>query len=352
MGQDPFAQYAVKKDDDPFAAYAEKAADSGVPVATAADMLTRRGISSDTTDTPERFSGLHQMLSSAAQPETAGDMLSLLIPTGVSTAMEAIKGYGQAAGAAIREGSSIKQLPGRMLGKLYNKAFPEAEAGANATWTQKPDPPRPNPPPPIEPHLDLSRQVKAGSMSQAQIRERVDLAGAENYQPPPQPPKPMLSGRLRMAPPPEAPLPPSAAPPIQVDTASLPEAWKPLASEPPSLQGPRVAVGAEQVGRGAGMSKQAVRDVTAPILGEAQGAASPILPEAALTRIIDTIKALPPGGPEREAFVARATSGKTQWQVENIRRTLEHLGLIVPVAAGAGMLRGRLQMATPDATQP
>jgi hypothetical protein len=98
-----------------------------------------------------------------------------------------------------------------------------------------------------------------------------------------------------------------------------------------ALKGPRIRTGAERVGREAGMTKEAVREATGPVLDEAVGEASPILPKQALTKIIDDMKALAPGA-DREAYVARATSGKTKWQVENIRRTLEHLGLVVPVA--------------------
>jgi pyruvate/2-oxoacid:ferredoxin oxidoreductase beta subunit len=49
------------------------------------------------------------------------------------------------------------------------------------------------------------------------------------------------------------------------------------------------------------------------------------------------MKAMPMA--EREAYVARATSGKAQWQIENIRRTLEHLGLLLPVGAAAASSR-------------
>ena len=110
----------------------------------------------------------------------------------------------------------------------------------------------------------------------------------------------------------------------------------------PALQGPRVRVGAERVGRQTGMTTQDVRTAAGPVLDEAVGDASPILPQKALQNIIDTLKQLPKGGAEREAYVARATSGKTKWQVENIRRTLEHLGLIVPVAAAAPTVRDGL----------
>lgn len=120
---------------------------------------------------------------------------------------------------------------------------------------------------------------------------------------------------------------------------------EPVAS---AMQQPRVDVGAERVGRANGMSTEQVRAQTAPILGEAQGAASPILPEKALQSIIDKMRTLPKGGPEREAYVQAATSGKAQWQIENIRRTLEHLGLLVPAAAAIspdvrGMLLDRMR---------
>lgn len=101
-------------------------------------------------------------------------------------------------------------------------------------------------------------------------------------------------------------------------------------TQPHPLLQPRVDIGAEKVGRAAGLSKEAVREQTGPILGETPGHASPILPQKVLGRIIDDMRQIPPG-PEREAYVARATSGKAQWQVENLRRTLEHLGLLVPI---------------------
>jgi hypothetical protein len=107
-------------------------------------------------------------------------------------------------------------------------------------------------------------------------------------------------------------------------------------SQPQSpLQGPRIQIGAQRVGKGVGMTKEQVRQVAGPVLDEAQGEASPILPKQAFQNIIDTMKDMPIS--ERESYVARATSGKTKWQVENIRRTLEHLGLLLPVGAAAAM---------------
>ena len=98
--------------------------------------------------------------------------------------------------------------------------------------------------------------------------------------------------------------------------------------------GRRVQIGAERTGRPLGLTKEQVRRETGPVLDEAIGEASPVLPKKALQSVIDTMRAMPMA--EREAYVARATSGKTKWQVENIRRTLEHLGLLLPVGAMAG----------------
>ena len=99
------------------------------------------------------------------------------------------------------------------------------------------------------------------------------------------------------------------------------------------LQAPRIQVGAQRVGKTVGMTKEEVRKQAGPVLDETLGEASPILPIQPFQKIIDTMKAIPRS--EREAYVARATSGKTKWQVENIRRTLEHLGLLAPIGAVA-----------------
>lgn len=239
----------------------------------------------------------------------------------------------------------------------------DATGSPNARGTVRWDPERPMPVEPAAAPMDLSTPVKAGDLSQADIRARIDAVRAQGGLPPPglaplstQP----TVGQLRLATGQGGPSGPGAIPPPSTPppAAVLPESWQALAEpqagpiaaplgEPSPMQQPRVQVGAQKVGRTEGLTKEQVRMQTDPILNEAKGEASPILPQGALTRIIDTIKALPKGGPEREAYVQKATSGKTQWQVENIRRTLEHLGLIVPVATGAGLglrevVRGRL----------
>lgn len=103
------------------------------------------------------------------------------------------------------------------------------------------------------------------------------------------------------------------------------------AQGPSPLQAPRIQVGAQKVGRSVGMTKEQVRQAAGPVLDEALGEASPVLPKQALQSIIDTMRKMPMA--EREAYVARATSGKAKWQIENIRRTLEHLGLLLPLGA-------------------
>jgi hypothetical protein len=121
-------------------------------------------------------------------------------------------------------------------------------------------------------------------------------------------------------------------PPAQVETA-LRDSVEELSAE--GLQIPRIQIGAEKVGRQVGMLKEQVRQVAGPVLNETRGEASPIFPRKALESIVDKMRTIPPG-PEREAYVRAATSDKAMWQVETIRRTLEKLGLLVPVGVAAG----------------
>ncbi len=108
----------------------------------------------------------------------------------------------------------------------------------------------------------------------------------------------------------------------------------------PALQASRLATGAERVGAPLGLSKDAIRAQTAPILGEAQGAASPVVPENILGQFIDKMRAMGPGSPARTQYVQAASDPKTMAQLENLRRTLERLGLVAPVAVGGGIGAG------------
>lgn len=215
-------------------------------------------------------------------------------------------------------GSAMPQTV-RNLGRLFaapaRAAEPILERPAWQTWPEyAADVPKPS-------HLDLSVPVRPSQLTQEQLGERIRFGTGT-----PPPPKGPVSVRPT---------------PSQAPIEAPPEA--PSVSP---LRQPRVDIGAEKAGRSVGMSKEAMRLETGPVLGEAPGQASPILPEKALQKIIDTMKDLPKEGGAREAYVKAATSGKAQWQIENIRRTLEHLGLLVPIAAGASRLRMRGALTT------
>ncbi len=225
----------------------------------------------------------------------------------IQTLREGAEQFGSAMPPAVRRLARILPVAKQEAGPLLTRP-------AWQTW------PRQEP-------IDLTHPVPAGSLTQEEIARRVAAVKQAGGLPPQAEPMPKIRGMLRTAPPPQTPEP-----------EAMPESWKPFAdTQPHPLDPMRKNVGAEVTGRAANMTKQEVRDVATPIVGEAQGDASPILPEQPLQRIIDTLRAMPPGGPEREAYVARATSGKARGQIENIRRVLEHLGLIVPIAAAGGL---------------
>lgn len=117
---------------------------------------------------------------------------------------------------------------------------------------------------------------------------------------------------------------------VQMVTANLPKS---------PLRAPRIEVGAERVGKASGMSKEEVRTLTGPVVGEAVGAASPVFPQKAFDTIYAKMRAMPRGGPERMAYAAAAKGEKAMSQVETIRRTLEASGLVVPAAAIAEAIR-------------
>lgn len=117
---------------------------------------------------------------------------------------------------------------------------------------------------------------------------------------------------------------------VQLVTANLPKS---------PLKAPRIEVGAERVGKATGMTKEEVRTLTGPIVGESVGAASPVFPQKAFDAIYAKMKAMPRGGPERMAYAAAAKGEKAMSQVETIRRTLEAAGLVVPAAAIAEAIR-------------
>lgn len=218
-----------------------------------------------------------------------------------------VAGYGAlehqplAAGAAY-VAPRAAQVTGRLMQRVGKAMAPAPEAPSMA-------------------HLDLSVPVRPSQLTPEQLGERIRFGTGT-------PPARVPKAPIVHAPEPVAPMPSHPPAPVAVVEAS-------------PLKQPRVAIGAEKVGRAQGLTKEQVRVQTGPVLNEKIGQASPIMPEQALGRIIDTIKALPKEGGAREAYVQAATSGKAQWQIENIRRTLEHLGLLVPLAVSP--LNGEIQ---------
>lgn len=370
---DPFAAYA-QSGADPFAVYAvqsgpRSAATSGLPPAAHSDAHPLSD--SDSGESND----LHALLEPLANPRTASDMAGLLVPNfaGVAPAMtNAAAPFVQAAGRGV-------ERLGKMAGPLARRVG-SLEAIARGDWKGAVVAAAPSVAEGTGRLMQRTgRAMEAAPMDAAVFKfgerplpsaPRIQSTSTSFSAATPPPAKPMSWSMER-----PASASPTAAPAASglsdVDRTALakqgytpeviakieqssaagkpaamashaPPTTAPTVAPQPELQAPRVRIGAERVGRQAGMAKEEVRAAAGPVLDEAVGEASPILPKQALGNIIDAVKALPKGGPEREAYVARATSGKTKWQVENVRRTLEHLGLIVPVAVAAPTIREEL----------
>lgn len=373
---DPFAAYAVK--DDPFAAFEVKSATPYVADSPLAHHLNEQEGSGDWGQ------NLANASQSLAHPQTAGDIAGLLIPSGGAEVIgrtlapvgRAISKYGGAA-AKLAGTAATALIPHGMvapakaamsvLGELnpseWNSPFTvagregRAAAAARAfndlplaeqmrkfpttstaqgtlrTGTPMRAPGNevaPVPPPaPTGPHMDLSRPIQPGSLTQQQILERaraVQQAGGTSI--PPSAPMGPIGGRLQMM--------PTERPPMTVAPES------PM--QPPSpMQQPRVQVGAEVVGRQNGLTTQQVRDTTGPIRGEAQGAAAG-MPNGPMDRIVQKLIDMGPKGqglPEtaRESYAAAATSDKARLQVQAYLDALRKVGFVGAGAASADAIR-------------
>jgi len=97
----------------------------------------------------------------------------------------------------------------------------------------------------------------------------------------------------------------------------------------------RKAVGSQVVAREMGMAREKVQSDAGTILNEALGEVSPVIPADRWADIVTKMKSLPPS--ERTAYVARARGVKNMAQIENLRRTLETLGLLLPIGAVGGI---------------
>jgi hypothetical protein len=95
----------------------------------------------------------------------------------------------------------------------------------------------------------------------------------------------------------------------------------------------RRRLGSQVVARKTGMARHEVQSDAGTILNEALGEVSPVIPADRWKDIVTKMKSLPPE--ERTAYVARARGVKNMAQIENLRRTLETLGLLLPLGAVA-----------------
>jgi hypothetical protein len=389
MADDPFAQY-VAHDADPFAAYAADGPHETAPPEVIR-AVSRRRVREQTDQAapkaePDWKTNLGAMMESAAHPQTAGDMVGMLLPGQVEGALRTAGLYGRAMKQGMQGRPSgvtgLLSVPTRAY-RALKSSFPsemakEVEAFTGPKMptvaptgprilTRSPDlldaalqdarTARATTPTAAASQPGLSAADRAALVKQGYPAEAIAKIEAQAAKPAPMPSHAPTSAPGPEFQPVDAPVAQPAATrgsgPVPDQPLGLQPGFSPrdvadaatqMQRENPNivaeaeqmrqraaLKGPRIRTGAERVGREAGMTKEAVREATGPVLDEAVGEASPILPKQALTKIIDDMKALAPGA-DREAYVARATSGKTKWQVENIRRTLEHLGLVVPVA--------------------
>lgn len=119
-----------------------------------------------------------------------------------------------------------------------------------------------------------------------------------------------------------------------LDTASGMHQREATAGMTEAVAARRRAVGSQKVARELGMERHQVQSDAGTILNEALGEVSPVIPEKAWAGIVAKMKSLPPE--ERVAYVARARGVKNMAQIENLRRTLETLGLLAPVGLAVG----------------
>lgn len=260
---------------------------------------------------PEWMSGLKGMLQPLSHPQTAGEMATLALTTpqipalgNVGTAAKAVYNSLPSAksmlSGTLRAAGAVMQNPykatvggaGRVLSRAGEALKPVAEAAAPAAEAA----------PAVEAAApaasgSLSAEDKAALVKQGytpDVIQRIEQANAP------------VTGSLRM---------------------------DPVASHP--LTQPRVDAGAEAVGRANGLTKQAVRDATGPIGGEAPGEASDFVPENAFNRMHDKILAMgPQATEERTAYANAAKDPKTRGQLMATVRTLSRNGLAAPLVAG------------------
>lgn len=250
--------------------------------------------------------------------DTAGAALTQAALPGV---VEAIKTPVQ----TLREGAEM--LPGR-LGKLITAAIP---AAPKATPVVSPDW--------LAGEVNEAGSAPAGNASptSSDVQKAIDALRARSRNLTVDTPAPAASHmspdmveRMRLG--------NGVGPlePTEVSTTEPPRQPAPRSKDyqarvaariPQPMEGARIAEGAEDVARASGMTPTQVRVQTGPVGREAVGDPSLILPKTDLERMIDKLRALPREGNARVDYVNAAKDPKTWAQLENVRRTLGHVGL-------------------------
>ncbi len=234
----------------------------------------------------------------------------------------------------------------RMLGRAAKAirtagdVTPEAEA---ATTTAVPPASAPKPSPaaagPLS-DLELAQQeVAAGRLPKSA------LAAIERaQQPPTSGPLTPVTARPPIKVAPDSPMQPPPNMPSPARMGELQQKFDGTQGVNPALQQPRVDVGAEAVGRQQGLTTDAVRQQTGPILNEAPGEASPVFPQKPFERMHDKLLAMGHGNPERIDYVKAAADPKTAGLLEIMRRTMERNG--ISLAGGTTMAEAMRQALT------
>lgn len=331
------------------------------PPVSALDMASGRvgrdtGSSDGPASAPDWKANLAGAMEPLAHPQSAGDFAALLVPSelgmgrgGLATVKEAAQRYGSAFKAAAQDTPAgikgIASFPMRAYGKLKDalpssneKAITDFWGGAKPTAA----PSRPVTPPSGPDIIDRNlRQPSAAAPSTPAAASAADTetllrqAGMD--------PAKMVSST-----------PGASARATDIKTGRLVKMGE--ATPPPSpLQQPRVQVGAEAVGRQTGLTKEAVRETTGPIRGEAPGTAAG-MPSNPKDRIVEKLINMGPKGqglPEsaREAYAAAGRDPKTRVQVQAYLDALRKVGFAVPMATSAEALR-RAVMGRLNGEQP
>jgi hypothetical protein len=294
----------------------------------------------DSPDAPDWKANLAGAMDSAAHPQTAAEIGGLMLaPVDATRSVTAglVPRAWQALKAAAGKSNGVASTastPFRAIGE-FNDELPTNNAKAIEEFWGGAKPPAPAP-------QGLTR------ITQPDVFDRVNAATTKtSVSPTPAPawtPEELASFKRQGITPEQQKLfAPSAVPAAATAPEAGIQAPSPnQAPTPPSpLQGPRVAAGAERVGKPLGLTKEAVRAQTAPILGEEQGAASPILPRDVSQKIIGKLVEMGPKGtaqPEasRDAYVMAANSEKARAQIKAYLDALRTVGF-----GGVGALGAR-----------